>query len=84
MQEQNQSQKTRERISVLVGEGLLTELDLSELLGLPIRRVVSLIEDGHLPGRRIGYNFKRLRTLSSIKQLIKYAEKGNWKADEST
>ena len=83
MSEQDQSQKKRERISVIVGEGLLTELDMSELLDLPVSTVVRLIEEGQLPGRRIGHNFKRVRTLTSIKQFIKYAETGSWSADKS-
>jgi len=77
MLEQNQLQKKRQRISVTVGEGLLTELDMSELLDLPINTVIRLIEEGQLPGRRIGHNFRRNRTLTSIKQLIQYAEKGS-------
>ena len=77
MPEQNQSKK-RERISVLVPDGLLTELDLSELLDIPISRVIKLIDEGQLPGRRIGHNFRRARTLTSISQLIRYSEKGNW------
>ena len=78
MPEQNQLQKKRERISVIVGQGLLTELDMSELLDLPVSTVVRLIEEGQLPGRRIGHNFKRIRTLTSIQQFIKYAETGSW------
>ena len=78
MSEEKQLQKKRERISVIVGEGLLTELDMSELLDLPVSTVVRLIEEGQLPGRRIGHNFKRIRTLTSIQQLIKYAETGSW------
>ena len=78
MSEEKQLQKKRERISVIVGEGLLTELDMSELLDLPVSTVVRLIEEGQLPGRRIGHNFKRIRTLTSIQQFIKYAETGSW------
>lgn len=74
MSEQSQSKK-RERISVLIPDGLLTELDLSELLDLPIKTVIRLIDEGQIPGRRVGHNFGRVRTLTSIKQLIAYAEK---------
>ena len=83
MKEQNQSQKKRERLTVPVEGGLLTELDMSELLDLPVRTVVRLIEEEQLPGRRIGHNFKRVRTLTSIRELIKYAENKKWKAEES-
>ena len=53
---------------------MLTELDMSELLDLSVQTVVRLIEEGQIPGRRIGHNFRRVRTLTSIRQLIKYAE----------
>lgn len=75
MKEQNQLPKEkRQRLSVLIGDGLLTELDMSELLDLSINKIVELIDEGRLPGRRIGYKGERVRTLTSIKDFIKWVE----------
>ena len=55
------------------GEGLLTEQDLVNLLDLSRETVVKHIDSGRLPGRRVGGE-GRVRTLTSVAQLIKYAE----------
>ena len=78
--EEQLQKKVQQRISIQIGEGILTEIDMAELLGIPVATVIRLIDEGQLPGRRIGHNFKRARTLTSIKQLIKYCEKGADKA----
>ncbi len=63
------------RISLLGGEGLLSELDLAELLDLPQSVVVDYIDRGLLPGCRIGpQRPRRVRTLTSIKKLIEFVE----------
>jgi len=70
-----------DRITVASGEGLLTEADLSLLLNLPVKRVVSYIDEGRLPGKRVGPQGSRVRTLTSIRQLIEFIEKAS-KEDE--
>ena len=64
-----------ERISVHVANGLLTEVDMSELLGLSENVVMNYIEKGLLPGARVGSQHTRRRTLTSIRQLIEFVEK---------
>ena len=70
------SGKKRQRISVATGEGLLTEEDMSRLLDLPVDTVINLIDKKILPGRRIAPRgtFHRRRTLTSVRELIKFAE----------
>ena len=74
MEEKSKSLEKRERISVATNEGLLTEEDLSRLLDLSIRIVVEYIDKGRLPGRRSGPQGTRVRTLTSVRQLIEFAE----------
>ncbi len=61
------------------GEGLLTEQDLCNLLDLSRYTVVRWIDNGRIPGRRVG-DEGRVRTLTSVAQLIEYAE-GKWKPE---
>lgn len=63
-----------ERLSVATGEGLLTESDLSQLLDLSVATIVRYIDSGRLPGTKIGPQGSRLRTLTSVKQLIARVE----------
>jgi len=65
----------RERISVATNEGLLTEEDLSSLLDLSKETIVKYIDEGRLPGCRIGPQGSRIRTLTSVKQLIEFVER---------
>ena len=77
MSDQNQSKlvEKKERISVATNEGLLTEEDLSLLLDLPVKTAVSYIDSGRLPGCRIGPQGAKIRTLTSVKDLIQFIEK---------
>ncbi len=70
----------RERISVATGQGLLTEEDLSQLLDLSVETVIKYIDRRRLPGRRVGPQGARIRTLTSVKELIRFAE-GGWDAE---
>jgi len=62
------------RISVQAASGLLTELDMSELLGLSENVVMDYIKKGLLPGARVGSQHTRRRTLTSIRQLVEFVE----------
>ena len=68
------SSEKKERISVATNEGLLTEEELSLLLDLPTSTIIRYIDRGRLPGRRVGPQGSRIRTLTSVRQLIEFAE----------
>ena len=79
MMEKSKPSERRERISVATNEGLLTEEDLSRLLDLSIKTVVDYIDEDRLPGRRVGPQGTRVRTLTSVRQLVEFAEgKADW------
>lgn len=60
-------------------EGLLTEEELSMLLDLNVSTILRYIDSGRLPGRRVGPQGSRVRTLTSVRELIEFAE-GRWDA----
>ena len=65
------SEKVSERITVVGGAGLLTECDMSLLLGISVNEVISRIQSGRLPGRKL---IGRKRSLTSVSKLIKWSE----------
>jgi biotin operon repressor len=75
LEEEERSLEQRGRIYVEGNEGLLTEEDLSLLLDLSKETIVKYIDEGRLPGCRIGPQNSRVRTLTSVKQLIEFVEK---------
>ena len=62
------------RLIIDTNEGLLTEEDLGSLLALPAKTIVSYIEDGRLPGKRITPRNAKQRTLTSVRELISFVE----------
>ena len=75
MPENSESSEKRQRISVQTNEGLLTEEELSLLLDLEIPTVVKYIKEGKIPGYRITSSRTKVRTLTSVRQLIELVEK---------
>ena len=63
--------KEKTRIDI---DGLLNEKQVSLFLNLPVRTILKYVENGYLPGRRIGPPGAKVRILVSAKQLIAFAE----------
>ena len=56
---------------------MVTEEELSSLIDMSVDKIVKYIDEGRLPGVRVGPQGSRVRTLTSVRELIEFAE-GKW------